>query len=327
MTKRQEIIKTISKHPIEKMRVITTSSRPKEKSNKVLITKVGKQNWYCERPTYFWSKFDRSFVEKGFLEEQEILFPKNKEPLIVIDERGLLWSHYKMSSFGLVKYFLENPTAYLSAMAQHGSDVEQIMNSLKKIKTNINNAKFFKNNLLEFVKLYSLFYRFQATIYTTFDELAWQFREFLHQNLSKEIANIYLTNFLGGEMTKEALKLGYVEERGMLELSKGRGVLYGMDLPPRLFYKSPKFFTEYPDDIKVISLLTRKKISSSDLNKFFAFRTIVPAGFQINEESQYFETSMLSAHLGILVKEISKKLNKSIDDLQSLSVKQIINLL
>ena len=327
MTKRQQIVKTISKNPLEKMRVITTKSRPEEKSNKILITRIKGQDWYCERPTYFFSKFDRSFLEKGFLEEQEILFPKDKEILTVFDERGLFWSHYKISSFGLVEYFLKNPSAYLSAMAKHEDDIGQIVDGLKKIKPKINNNEFLEDNLLEFVKLYNLFYRFLATIYMTFDELAWQFRQFLHCHLPKEIANAYFTNFLGGEMTKEALKLGYVKERGMLEWSKTRGVLYGMDLPSRLFYKPPKFFTEYSDDIKIISCLVKKGISNDELHKFFAFRAIVPLGFQINEESQYFETSMLSAHLGILAKKAAKKLNKSIDDLQSLSVNQIVNLL
>lgn len=327
MTKRQRIIEMISGRPTSRMKFITTKSRPPEKSNKILVTKVFGHNWYCERPTYFWSKFDLDFIEKGFLGEQKLLFPKVNESLVVFDKRGLFWSRYEMSSMGLLNYFLKNPLSYLEAMSTHHHDVKEVIKNLKAIRKIIKDDHFLKKNLKVFTKIYNHFCRFQSTVYLVFDEMAWQFRQFLRQHLPKALANVYFTNFLQGEMTKEALKLGYIKERGILEWVKTRGILYGMDLPPRLFYKPPKFFTEYPEDLQIISYLVEKGLSNEELRKFLAFRVIVPIGFQISEESQYIETSLLSAHLGIMVKLIAKKLNKSIDDLQKLRAEQIINLL
>lgn len=327
MKSRKEIAKIISKRPPEKIKTIKVKCRPREKSNKVLVTRVLGHDWYCERPNYFWSEFDLDFVGKPYLDEPKILRPDISEPMALFDDKGLYWTRAEVTSFNLVKLFLTNPSLYINVMAMHEADIKIIVDKLQRVRKTIRNEKHLKHNLLEFTGLYNLFYRTQLTIYMTFDELALQFRQFLHKHLPKELANIYFTDFLQGEMTKKALELGYVEERGKIELQTIRGVLYGMDITPRVFYTLPKFFIESSHDQEVISRLIEKKLPSEEMKRFFAFRMIVPLGFQINEESQYFETSMLSAHLGVIAKKIAKKLSISIEELQTMSVKKIIRLI
>lgn len=324
---REQIIEIISQLDTEKTKVIRVNCRPREKSNKVLVTEVDGHQWYCERPTYFWSKFDLNFIQGPYYKEPELLFPEIKEPLIIFDNRGLCWLRYEMSSFGLLEYYLKNPLVYVEAMARHHEDLLILLDGLKNIEPLLEQEKFFKDNLKKFVELYALFYKYESSIFMLFDELVMQFRNLLRQFLDKGVVNAYFGNFLSGEMTKEALRLGFVEERGALELSTTRGVLYGMDIPPRIFYKDPKFYFNYEQDLDILSALIKKGISSYDLRKFLAFRIIVPIGFQINEESQYFETSLLSAHLGVLAKQVAKKLNKTIPELQKLNLEEIFNLI
>lgn len=320
---RAQIAKIISARPEKSYKVIHVKCRPPEKSNKVLVTVVRGRKWYSERPKYFFSVFDRSFLAKGYLAEENLLYPDIKEPLGLFDSKGRWWAREEMSSFGLVKLFLKNPTLYLWIMSRHTQNVKNIVQTIKNIAPTLTKPKFFKQNLKTFTDLYYLMCEAQGSIYTTFDELVWQFRELLLKYLKKEQVNTYFPQFLAGEATKHALEKGYVKERGMLEYVSDRGVLYAKDLKPRAFYSPPHFFPDFHQDAEIINSLIENKVTKEDLQKFFAFRVIVPLGFQINEESQYAETAVLSAHLGTLVKSLSKNIKLPIEKIKSLPLKVI----
>src|SRR3989338_5072417 len=326
MTK-QQIVRIISSTPRDRMKIKRVQCRPKEKSNTVLVTKVGTHRWYCERPSYFWSKFDQSFVARGYIAEQKLLFPTIQEPLGVFDQQGLWWTREELSSFFLVEHFTQNPTQYLWAMSLHTHDVQEVVQKLQKIKPTLSNPRHFANNLHTFVELYTQFYRFQATVYMVFDEMAWEFRKLLLRYLPKENVNTYFPRFLSGEATRKALQKGFIQERGRVEYQTTRGILYAMNLKPQAFYVPPRFFHSFPEDDEIISLLLARNISPKDLQQFLAFRTIVPVGFQINEEAQYTESTGLSAHVGVLMRALAKYLNKPLDTFQSMNVESIVKLL
>jgi hypothetical protein len=177
------------------------------------------------------------------------------------------------------------------------------------------------------VKAYRLFYKFEAVLFNFFDDLVLHFREFLITHCGLVKANEYFPNFLQGEMTKEALAKGYITVRGNAEAQTTRGVLYGLGIKPFVFYRLPKFFHEFPEDKEIIGVLFKQRVSQKQLELFFAFRFLIPIGFQINEESQYVESSMLSAHFGELMKRVAQKLKRSISELQEIPIQKIIRLL
>lgn len=320
----ENIAGKISAIPINKIKKIHVACRPPEKSNVVLTVKINDHNWYCERPTYYWSTFDKSFVEIPYLDEQKIIYPNIKTPLAIFDKRGLFWTRDEMSSFGLLRYFLNHPQKYISVMTKHTTDVKNIMQDIAKQKNNWNKTKYLKINLAIIQASYYKFYRYHSSVFMLFDELAWQFRRLLLKYLTIEQVNSYFPQFLSGEATRLALKKGYVAERSALEYQPTRGVLYAMNLRPRLFYAAPKFKLHYSNNTKIANALYRAKITTKDLKNFLAFRKLVPVGYQINEEAQYAETAGLSAHLGVLIKLVYKKLNLSLDKIQKLSLEQII---
>ncbi len=324
---RQDIIKKISSIPVEKMVVVQVQCRPAEKSNQVLVVNIDGKKWFCERPKYFWSNFDRAFLEKPYLSEQKLLYPGIHEPMTIFDKRGLLWSREEMSSFGLLKYFLEHPNLYLSAMAEHTYDAQNIIQQLKDRKKIWQNTDYLAENFRIIHEMYARFYRFQSSIFMLFDEMAYRFRELLIKYLTKEEVNLYFPNFLSGEATKLALLKGYVAERAALEYQTTRGVLYAMSLKPRAFYAKPQFFSFYENDGEIVLSLLAKKILSKDLQIFMSYRMMLPFGYQINEEAQYIETAGLSAHLGVLMKMIAKKTGYSVDQLQAKGMPAIVKLL
>ena len=320
---RATIANILSERKDTDFKIIHVKCRPPEKSDRVLTTIINGHTWYAERPTYYWSAFDRSFVSKPYINEEQLLYPGIKEPLGLFDAKGRWWVREEMSSFGLVKHFLRFPTLYLSIMATHTNNVKEIVRVLKKIKPTLSKPRYFKKNLQTFLELYQRMYEAHAAIFTIFDELVWQFRGLLLKHLPKETVNTYFPKFLSGEATKEALKKGYTEERGTLEYETTRGVLYAMNLRPRTFYVPPHYFPDFLEDPNIIAMLLEHGTSQTDMQNFFAFRSIVPLGFQINEEAQYTETSGLSAHLGILMRAVSKKLKTPLEKLQNMTVTKI----
>lgn len=321
---RAKIADIISAGPLDEMESITTVSRPAEKSNTILVTEIEGKKWYCERPRYTWSLLDRSFFEKPFVVEERLLYPNISEPMGVFDARGLWWAREEMSSIGLVPYFLKNPTRYLRMMARHTANVEASVKGLAKRKDTLGDPAEAADNLAEFITHYERMYECLATIFMAFDELAFQFRQFLLARCTKEQVNTYFPQFMSGESTKAALAAGYLDHEEPAESASSRGVLYAMHRTPRLFYASPKFFHAFDDDGTIMRHLINNGISDKELELFFAFRTIVPAGFQINEESQIMESMILSPHLGIVMKAASAALGKSIDELTEMRIDDVI---
>ncbi len=290
----------------------------------MLKVTIGGKEWYCERPSYEWTRLDLGFVKKGFFAEQKLLFPEIREPLGVFDAKGRWWARRELSSYGLVEYFVEHPAVYMRMMALHTRDVEIITSSLRAVQKRLADPRQFVKHLRMFQRLYQLMYRAQASVFMAFDPLAWEFRKFLLRFLTREEVNHYYPRFLAGEATKVALKKGYVQERKQVEYAQTRGVLYGIHLKPRAFYAEPQFFHAYPEDAAMVRALQERGASQKDIDRFFAFRMIVPLGFQINEEAQYVETAGLSAHLGVLMCAIAKKIAVKVSDLQKMSVLSLI---
>lgn len=322
---RAQIADIISRRPIDQMETITTVCRPAEKSNTILVTEIEGKKWYCERPRYEWSPLDRSFFEKPFVAEERLLYSNIAEPMGVFDARGLWWAREEMSSIGLVPYFLKNPALYLRMMARHTANVSLIVSAIQKRAETFNDPRKAADNLGEFIVHYERMYDSFATIFMAFDELAFQFRQFLLAHCAKAQVNTYFPLFMSGEATKEALAAGYLDSEEPAESALSRGVLYAMYRTPRLFYAQPKFFHSFDDDGATMRHLIDNGISDENLERFLAFRTIVPAGFQINEESQYMESMILSPHLGIVMRAASATLGRSIDELTEMRVEDIIH--
>ncbi|MEK7084321.1 MAG: hypothetical protein AAB932_03750 [Patescibacteria group bacterium] len=326
MTKKQ-IYQRISNISLDEMKVLHVACRPPEKSDAVLTVEIAGKTWYCERPKYFWSKFDQSFVGGGYTKEQKLLYPDETDVLGLFDKRGLWWAREEMSSFGLLQYYLKNPSTYLRMMTRHTYEVKEIVAVLKRISPTLTDPNYFIRNLSIFIGLYERMYWAFGSIFMLFDELAWQWRTLLLKYLPKENVNIYFPMFLSGEATKEALKKDYLKERGRLEYSPTRGVLYAMGIKARRFYVQPHFFHDYSEDNHILDLVIENGISDNDLNKFISFRMMMPLGFQINEEAQYVETAGLSAHLGILMRSISENLDKPMSEFQQMGVQKIIHMI
>jgi hypothetical protein len=320
----QKVKEKISKIPLEEMKVIKTKCRPPEKSNEILEVQIDKNKWYCERPKYFWSKLDQSFIKKSFQQEAKLLF-NDQEKNVFFDERGLWWVSYELSSFYLLPYFLENPTEYIWVMSQHMMDVQRVIEILKQVHCDLNDNQKLVLNLQRLANAYFLKYHFSSSVFFVFDELIYQFRLFLLKHLDKSIVNVYLNKFLRAEITKEMLEHSHGNR--LVKEADSRGVLYASGTEPVVYYRRPKYFHEYSEDMDIIEELIKKNISKTNYLKFIAFRLMVPIASQVNEEAQYVESQMLSAHTSFIMKKVAQKLKMSILDLEKLSYQQIINLL
>lgn len=319
----EHIAEIISSRPLGSMEVMITESRPREKSNTALITEIEGKKWYCERPKYQWTALDQSFLKSPYMCEQFLLYPDIPDVMGVFDARGLWWAREEMSSIGLVPFFLKNPTLYLRMMARHTSAVAAIVEILKRIRPTLAERCVARKNLREFSLMYEKMYECFATIFMTFDELPLQFRELLLKYLPLERVNTYFPQFLSGESTKAALAQGYLENEDGVEYTQSRGVLYAMHRTPRLFYVQPKFFRECVGDDALMHEMIGNGMTDEDLENFLALRIILPAGFEINEESQIMESMILSPHLGIFATTLSSVLGISIEELQTLTVEHI----
>ncbi len=321
---RDELLQYFSIKQDADFTVVHVQCRPPEKSDEILVAEVGEHKWYCERPKYFWSALDQSLISQGYLAEQHLVYPEINEPLGFFDHKGRWWQREEMSSFGLLKHYLAHPAHYVAMMAMHTYDAEAVVKTLAKIKPQLGQSQYLAEHLHTFQQLYTRFYRTESSIFMLFDELAWQFRQFLLDRLPKELVNRYFPSFLTAEITKEALAKNYVADREMLEYSTTRGVLYAKDLEPRAFYVSPQFFPSVPEDHEILSALIGQDLSLAEIEHFIAYRTMLPAGFQINEESQYIESSGLSAHLGVLMKVVIKQLDLSLEQVQNMPIEKLI---
>lgn len=317
-----QIKKIISETPLKKIKVIKTKCRPPEKSNKILVVKIGGENWYCERPSYYWSYSGQSFTHSGFTTEGERVFPK-KEFSGFFDERGLWWTTYKLSSLFLLSYYFKNPLCYASIMSRHMVDIQKIISILKKVHKNMNQEEKLEINIKHLAEAYNLFYLYPSAVFFVFDELVYQFKLFLLKYFDKKTTNIYLTKFLQAEITKEIIKKSYGEKLSIAKPDT-RDVLYASGSEPLVYYRRPRFFHEFPDDMDILEKLVKKNISNKELKKFYAFRWIVPVSVQVNEEAQYVESQMLSAHTSYIMKKAASRLGKKLDDLEQMTYQSII---
>lgn len=319
-----DISKRISALSKEQIKVEVSPARPPEKSNEIYSAEINGEVWVCERPKYHFSILDQSLWSETFLKEGELLF--DKVGLTVFDKSGLWWSKQKLGSKSLVRYFLDHPSHYLSAMADHYKDVLALLEILKEVNQSLDDEKSLSTNLRKMARCYQLFYRYPHTIFWVSDELIYQFRTFLMKYLDKKIANIYLTQFLTAEMTKEVISNGYGEKL-IIGNPDSRGALYASDTAPIIFYRRPKFFHSFDQDMDIVEEMAKGKLTKEELKDFFSFRMIVPVAVQVNEEAQYIESQMLSSHTSFLIKKISERLKKSPDELEQMSFEEIIDLL
>src|SRR3989338_1311793 len=79
---KEEIINTLSRLKAGEYVEHPVLSRP---GATILEATVGKHRWYCERPKYFWTTLDQSFLAKSYEDEGRLhkFLPKNF---------GLKWS-------------------------------------------------------------------------------------------------------------------------------------------------------------------------------------------------------------------------------------------
>lgn len=320
----KKVKEKISQIPLEKMKVIKVKCRPAEKSNEILEIKLGKKKWYCERPKYFWSKLDQSFIKKSYQQESKLLFGTKGED-VVFDKRNLWWVSNRLSSFYLLPYYLEHPRKYIWAMSQHMIDVQKVIKVLEQIHQDLKKDQKLVANIQHLANAYFLKYRFPSSVFFVFDGLIYEFKLFLLKYLDKATVNVYLNKFLRAEITKEMLEGGYGGR--LVQEVQSRGVMYAAGTDPVVYYRRPKFFHEYEEDMDIIEKLIKRNISKKEYLKFLSFRIMVPIGAQVNEEAQYVESQMLSAHTSFIIKKVARKLKMSVSDLEKLSYQQIINLL
>ena len=50
----------------------------------------------------------------------------------------------------------------------------------------------------------------------------------------------------------------------------------------------------------------------------------MPAALQINEEAQYIESKMLSGHIKVIMKKVCKLLNKTKQEIDNMTYKEVI---
>lgn len=280
----------------------TTKARPAEKSNEILEINVDGKLFKCERPKYFHKKFDLAIYTPGFEKEGDIIY--NRKIPFFFDKKGRWWCGEEFSSKGMMKFFLANPQKYVEVFTKKTEDTKKIIKiaeqTLKQIYAD--DIPTILDNLKKLTYILRTFYSYHFCTYVLFDELVYEFKQFLNKYLPKKLANMYMCEFLQAEITKEAIKVGAVgEKRG------ARDTTYSDD-KPCVFYRPAKLFFESKLDNEVIARLQEQKITKEEMQKFLAFRTITPISIQISEEGQYLESKSFCAMMSIVIEKISKKL-------------------
>ncbi len=278
-----------------------TLVRPAHKNNEIYEIKINGKLYWCERPLYIWSKFDQSLFLEAFQKEGKILF--DKDVSIFYDQENRQWFGEELTSKYLLKYYTDNPLRYVQVMSERVTKIKEIIQIMGEVNKTIYSKDKEKiiDNFNKIKYCFNLFYETAATVFMLFDDLVYKFKEVLLMFLDKREANTYLCDFLTAEMTKEAIRLGHVEEYE----STSRASTYGTTKPV-VFYKDPKFFYESKMDMVVFEKVMKSGLSQKLKDEFFALRLIMPIGMQINEEAQYIESKILTAHFGVLINHISE---------------------
>ncbi|RJR31586.1 hypothetical protein C4569_01350 [Candidatus Parcubacteria bacterium] len=297
--------------------------QPSACGNFIYFTTIDNKKWYLER-TYIWSKLDQSFLMPRYAQEAEIIWPQNKalheEILVVFDHKGRLWTREELSGQYLISFYLKNYSEYIRVMAQHFIDVKKMVNIIKEVNTDLENKNKLISNLQKLYYAYQLHYSCPSTIYFVFDKMVYDFKQFLLTFLDKNTTNSYLANFMRAEIIKKLLESNHNFKK---TCQNSRGIMFAQGIEPSTFYCTPKFYHCFDKDNEIME----KIIASKDLNKFLAYRAIIPLGFQINEESQYIESHLLSSHLCKLMALVSQKLKLSMEELQQKKLDEIIEII
>lgn len=312
---------TISHFPKEKMTIRITPARPAEKSHEIYSLEIDGKKWFCERPRYHFSRLDESLWTPAFFNEGKILFDSD-DVLSVFDHTGLPWVREELGSQSLLQYYLKHPERYVSAMTNHHSDVSHVLALVERIHQTLDNTSELGANLDRLYQAYNLFYRYPSSLFYLFDELIYHFKQLLLKYLDKKTVNIYFTQFLSAEMTKEVIEKGHGRNL-IISRPQSRGVLYAAGTEPVVFYRRPKFFHEFSNDMEMIEALQSRGITAEDMKQFLACRWIVPIAVQTNEEAQYLESQILSSHASYILGKMSRILNKSLDELEQMSYQDI----
>jgi len=307
-------MRTINK---DQIRSFKTNVRPEHKNNTILEIKLDNKIFWCERPLYNFTKFDQSLCYANSKDEGKWLF--NTETILFFDQLGRAWFQEELTSKYLLNFYLKNPVMYLNFAAKRVNDIKKVISLMKEVNKTVysDNKETIIANLKKMKLCYDIFYSHMGSIFWVFDDIVHKFKETLLKFLDKAEANTYLCEFLTAEITKEALKLGVVEEYDNTD----RGSSYGSD-KPIIFHREPKIFVESKLDAQIFS---KAASAPEEVRKnFFALRLIMPAALQINEEAQYIESKMLSGHIKVIMKKVCKLLNKTKQEIDNMTYKEVI---
>lgn len=291
----------------------TTPVRPAHKNNEIWEIKIDGRIYWCERPLYKWSKLDQSMYLETHKKEGKLLF--GKEIDVFFDQNGREWYEKELTSKYLLNFFTNNPIKYIEIMSRRHANMKKIISTMNEVHQSIysTDVSIMLSNLTKIKQCFDMFYDTQGSVFMLFDDIVYRFRDVLHSFLEKKEANSYFCEFLQAEITKEALKLGYAEEFN----SKSRSSTYGKT-EPVVFYKNPIFIYSSEKDLEVFA-----KAASLPDDEFFALRLIMPIGMQINEEAQYVESRILTAHFRVLINNVAKVLK--IKDVENVEYNEIIS--
>ncbi|MBI4152926.1 hypothetical protein HY497_00240, partial [Candidatus Woesearchaeota archaeon] len=261
-----------------KVRSSTTPVRPARKCNTILETEIEGHIYRCERTRYKWSRFDQSFLGPMWDKEGELVFVK--ELKIVFEQEGLAWFPEELTSEYLLKYFTTYPHKYLELMFDRVGRVKKVIALLNGIHDDIESdvpATIVKN-LEKLREAFTLFYSTMGSVFMVYDTIPYRFKEVALMFLDKRTANTYMCEFLQAEITKEAIKLGRLEEMP----ATSRSSTYGTGKPV-IFYKEPRLMYESAMDNEVMEKLRTSGLDNEKCTEFVALRLLLPAAIQINE--------------------------------------------
>ncbi|MFH1053395.1 MAG: hypothetical protein V1740_03170 [Candidatus Woesearchaeota archaeon] len=300
----------------------TTNARPSPK-NEVWEQVIDGKKFICERPYYFNKKLEVELFAKGFENESKLIFGE-KLPFF-FDKEGRWWADPKLCSQELMNTLINDPIIYFKTISRKVNTVKKIIPQLKQIEKELETED--PENLLKHFKMLTRcfvdFFSYHFITYIVSDEIVLKFNNVLHSFLDKQKANVYFSEFLRAEITKEALKVGAIGESTVMSRD-----IYYSESKPIVFYKTPKILFSSQYDNEIIENLYEINPSAELLQEFFSLRLITPIVIQINEEAQYIESKMLLPMFKINLEKIKELFVKNEfiernNDIRNLSKEEI----
>ncbi|MEK6920441.1 MAG: hypothetical protein AABX82_01055 [Nanoarchaeota archaeon] len=309
------------------VKTLTTPARPERKQNIMYEIKKDGKTYWCERSKYCWSTFDQNMYTPIWKKEGVLLF--GEEVPFFFDQDGRLWYEERLTSKYLLNFYTKNPLKFVQIMSQRVNKIKRIIAAMREVNKTIytNDARIMSENFKKIYTCFDDFYDSPASIFILYDELVYRFKQVLNEILEKKEANTYFSQFLQAEMTKEAVRLGHIQEFG----TDSRSSTYGQG-EPIIFYKEPKFFYETELDITIFQKVMSADVSEEKKQEFFALRLITPIAIQINEEAQYVESRILTAHFRVLIENIAnlfidKKYITKKEHIENIMYEQILDII